>query len=131
LAASRPSSLIDGVIQDARHRQAGVVVVYVREVAIPVTGAGKAEDLADDQIARSVFAEALAPARRLGVPVRLVYLIGGAVADQILQTATEADASKIYMQIRKRRGILSFFKGDVIGPVAERLPESMELVVRA
>ena len=131
LAASRPSSLIDGVIQDARHRQAGVVVVYVREVAIPVSGAGKAEDLADDQVARSVFAEALAPARRLGVPVRLVYLIGGAVADQILETAIEADASKIYMQIRKRRGILSFFKGDVIGPVAERLPENMELVVRA
>ena len=131
LAASRPSSLILGVIQDARHSQADVVVVYVREVAIPVTGLGKAEDVADDQVARTVFAEALAPARRLGVPVRLVYLIGGTVADQILQTAIEADASKISMQIRKRRGILSFFKGDVIGPVAERLPETMELVVRA
>ena len=78
-----------------------------------------------------VLAEALAPARRLGVPVRLVYLIGGTVADHILQTAIEADASKISKQIRKRRGILSFFKGDVIGPVAERLPETMELVVRA
>ncbi len=131
VAASRPSALISGVMQDARHSQAGVVVLYVRELAIPVMGLGKAEDIADDQRACDVFAEALLPARRLGVPVRLVYLIGGMVSDHILQTAVDVEASKIYMQIRKRRGILSFFKGDVIGPVADRLPESMELVIRA
>ena len=131
VAASRPSTLIAGVMQDARFSQAGVVVLHVREVAFPVMGMGKDVDIANDQVARDVFAEALAPARRLGVPVRLVYLIGGTVADHILQTAIDVEASKIYMQIRKRRGILDFFKGDVIAPVADRLPERMELIIRA
>ena len=65
------------------------------------------------------------------MPVKLVYLVGGSVVDRILQTATDVSASRIYMQLSKRQGIMRFFKGDVIGPVAERLPEHTELVIRA
>ena len=111
--------------------QAGVVVLFVRELAIPVMGAGAAQDAAEDPVAREIFSETLASARRLGVPVKLVYLVGGSVVDRILQTATDVSASRIYMQLSKRQGIMRFFKGDVIGPVAERLPEHTELVIRA
>ena len=130
VTASRPSPLIAGVMEDARHNEAGVVVLFVRELAIPVMGSGATQDAADDSDASDIFAEALAPARRLGVPVRLVYLVGGPVVDRILQTALDVEASRIYMQLPKRHGIMRFFKGDVIGPVAERLPASMELVIR-
>ena len=131
VSASRSSPLIAGVIEDARRSQAGVVVLFVRELAIPVMGAGAAQDAAEDPVAREIFSETLASARRLGVPVKLVYLVGGSVVDRILQTATDVSASRIYMQLSKRQGIMRFFKGDVIGPVAERLPEHTELVIRA
>ena len=131
VSASRSSPLISGVIEDARRSQAGVVVLFVRELAIPVMGSGTTQDASDDPDARAIFAEALAPARRLGVPVKLVYLVGGSVVDRIVQTATDVSASRIYMQISRRHGIMRFFKGDVIGPVAERLPGHMELVIRA
>jgi len=131
VTASRASPLITGVIEDARRSQAGVVVLFVRELGIPVMGAGTAEDAAADPDARDVFAAALAPARRLGVPLTIVYLVGGAVVDRIVSTATEVSASRIYMQLSERQGIQRFFKGDVIGPVAERLPGHMELVIRA
>jgi len=39
-------------------------------------------------------------------------------------------ATRIYMQLSKRHGIMRFFKGDVIGPVAERLPAHTELIIR-
>ena len=131
VSASRSSPLILGVIEDARRSQAGVVVLYVRELAIPVMGSGAAQDAAEDPVAREIFAETLASGRRLGVPVKLVYLVGGSVVDRILQTATDVSASRIYMQLSKRQGIMRFFKGDVIGPVAERLPAHTELVIRA
>jgi len=130
VSASRSSPLISGVIEDARRSQASVVVLFVRELGIPVMGSGTTQDASDDPDARAIFAEALAPARRLGVPVKLVYLVGGSVVDRIVQTATDVSASRIYMQISKRHGIMRFFKGDVIGPVAERLPGHMELVIR-
>ncbi|MEI6257764.1 MAG: amino acid permease [Planctomycetota bacterium] len=130
VSASRSSPLISGVIEEARRSQASVVVLFVRELAIPVMGSGTTQDASEDPDARAIFGEALAPARRLGVPVKLMYLVGGSVVDRIVQTATDVSASRIYMQISKRHGIMRFFKGDVIGPVAERLPEHMELVIR-
>jgi amino acid transporter len=131
VSASGSSPLIAGVIEDARRSQAGVVVLFVRELAIPVMSSGEAQDASDDPVAREIFADALAIARRLGVPVQLVYHVGGSVADRIVQTATDVSASRIYMQLSRRHGITRFFKGDVIGPVAERLPAHMELVIRA
>ena len=130
VSASHPSPLITGVIDDARRRGAGVVVLFVRELAIPVMSAGAMQDASDDPVARAIFAEALAPARRQGVPLKLVYLVGGSVVDRILETAVDVSATRIYLQLSKRHGIMRFFKGDVIGPVAERLPAHTELIIR-
>jgi nucleotide-binding universal stress UspA family protein len=109
---------------------AGVVVLFVRELAIPVMSAGAMQDASDDTDARAIFAEAVANARRQGVPVKLVYLVGGSVVDRILETAMNVSATRIYLQLSKRHGILRFFKGNVIGPVAERLPTHTELIIR-
>ena len=107
-----------------------MVVLFVRELAIPVMSAGAMQDASDDTDARAIFAEAVTHARRQGVPLKLVYFVGGSVVDRILETATDVSASRIYLQLPRRHGITRFFSGDVIGPVAERLPAQMELVIR-
>ena len=130
MSLSHASPLIAGVIEDARSSGAGVVALFVRELAIPVMSAGAMQDASDDTDARAIFAEAVTHARRQGVPLKLVYFVGGSVVDRILETATDVSASRIYLQLPRRHGITRFFSGDVIGPVAERVPEQMELVIR-
>jgi len=130
VSVSQPSPLIARVIEDARSSGAGVVVLFIRELAIPVMSAGAMQDASDDPVARAIFADAVTHARRQGVPLKLIYLIGGSVVDRILETATDVSASRIYLQLPRRHGITRFFNRDVIGPVAERLPGHMELIIR-
>jgi len=131
IGAERPSPAISRTIEEARAARAQVAVLHVRELGIPVLSMGAMQDAEDDAAAQAIFAEALACGRRLGVPVRLVYLIGGGVADRIVQAAAELEASRVYMQLPTRVGVSRFFNGDVIGRVAEQLPVARELVIRA
>jgi L-asparagine transporter-like permease len=60
----------------------------------------------------------------------LAILVIG-LAGRIVQAAAQFDASRVYMQLPTRVGMTRFFNGDVIGRVAEQLPVTRELVIRA
>ena len=131
VAASRSSNFIDEVMADALGQRAGVLVLTVKELSIPMRGAHSQHPIAEDPIALAIFTKALASARILGVPLKVVYLAGGSVVDRIIQTAVTEKASRIYLQLTRRDRLKRFFQGDVAGPVAERMPAEMELVIRA
>jgi K+-sensing histidine kinase KdpD len=86
--------------------------------------------MADDHEACDLFEQALAIAKNLGVPLDLVYLPGGSIAERIAKTARDRKVSRVYAGLPSRKGIMRLFRGDVIGPLAELLPEKIELVVR-
>lgn len=130
VAANRPSGLIQGVLEDAQKSRAGVVLVFVRHLSPSLAGSGAKHTISDDEDAREVFEPALAVAKNLGVPLDLVYLPGGPIAERIAQTAIDRKASRVYAGLPSRKGIMRLFRGDVIGPLAELLPENIELVVR-
>ena len=130
IAANRPSTLIHGVLEDAQKSKAGVIIVFVRNLAHSLSGSAAHHAMADDQEAREVFETALDFANNLGVPLDLVYLPGGPIAERIAQTARDRNVSRVYAGLPSRKGIMRLFRGDVIGPLAELLPEKIELVVR-
>ncbi len=130
IAASRPSSLILGVLEDAQKAKAGVAIVFVRNLSPSLSGSAAHHSMADDHEACDLFEQALAIAKNLGVPLDLVYLPGGSIAERIAQTARDRKVSRVYAGLPSRKGIMRLFRGDVIGPLAELLPEKIELVVR-
>ncbi len=130
IGADRPSNLIQGVLEDAQKAKAGVVIVFVRNLSPSLSGSAAHHLMEEDQTAREIFEPALAHAKNLGVPLELVYLPGGPIADQIAQTARDRKVSRVYTGLPSRKGIMRLFRGDVIGPLAELLPENVELVVR-
>lgn len=130
VAASHPTFQFDSVMTEARNNKAGVTVLFVKELALPQMGSNSLHLPAEDALAKDIFSHAENPARRLGVPLTLVYLAGGSVSERIVSIARDCKATRLYMQLSRRTAVQRFFKGDVIGPVAEKIPPEMELIIR-
>jgi L-asparagine transporter-like permease len=128
--ASHPTFQFESVMTEARNNKAGVTVLFVKELALPQMGSNSLHLPAEDALAKDIFSHAENPARRLGVPLTLVYLAGGSVSERIVSIARDCKATRLYMQLSRRTAVQRFFKGDVIGPVAEKIPPEMELIIR-
>ena len=131
IAASRPSDNLERAVRDALNGKAELAVVFVKVLGLPQMGSGSRHVPEEDPAALEVFSRAQAEAMRLGVPLKLVYLTGVSAADRILSAARDCRCSRLYLQLSRRTAIQRFFKGDVIGPVAEGIPPEMELIIRA
>jgi len=131
LCVSKSSPLIHSVIEEALSRNAEVTILYVKEVSVSRSGPLAGHHPEEDPVAMEIFNLAMVPAHRLGVPVKFVYLVGGSIVDLILKTAKNTSANRIYLQVSQRSAIVKFMKGDVIGPVAEQMPQDIELIICA
>jgi len=131
IAASRPSDNLERAARDALNDKAELVVVFVKVLGMPQLGSSSKHIPEEDPAALEVFSRAQAVALRLGVPLKLVYLTGTSAAERILTVARDCRCSRLYLQLSRRTAIQRFFKGDVIGPVAEGIAPEVELVIRA
>jgi len=131
IAASHPSSNLERAARDALNDKAELVVVFVKVLGMPQLGSSSKHIPEEDPAALEVFSRAQAVALRLGVPLKLVYLTGTSAAERILTVARDCRCSRLYLQLSRRTAIQRFFKGDVIGPVAEGIAPEVELVIRA
>jgi hypothetical protein len=131
IAASHPSSNLERAARDALNDKAELVVVFVKVLGMPQLGSSSKHIPEEDPAALEVFSRAQSVALRLGVPLKLVYLTGNSAAERILTVARDCRCSRLYLQLSRRTAIQRFFKGDVIGPVAEGIAPEVELVIRA
>jgi amino acid transporter len=131
VAASRPSEILEQAARDALNGRAGLEVLFVQVLGLPQMGSSCRHIPEEDPAAVEVFTRAQATATRLGVPLKLVYLTGTSAADRILAAARDCRCSRLYLQLSRRTALQRFFKGDVIGPVAEGIAPEVELVIRA
>jgi hypothetical protein len=131
VAASRPSEILEQAARDALNGRAGLEVLFVQVLGLPQMGSSCLHVPEEDPAAVEVFTRAQATATRLGVPLKLVYLTGTSAADRILAAARDCRCSRLYLQLSRRTALQRFFKGDVIGPVAEGIAPEVELVIRA
>ncbi len=84
LSVSKPSSLIRTVVEEARARNFGVAIIYVRELAFPLMAVAGNYNLEEDEEAREIFAQAQEAAHRFGVPLKFIYRAGGSISQQII-----------------------------------------------
>jgi len=131
LSVSKPSSLIPTVVEEARARNFGVAIIYVRELAFPLMAVAGNYNLEEDEEAREIFAQAQEAAHRFGVPLKFIYRAGGSISQQIINDAIELKVICVFLQIANRSTIAQIIKGNVVANIVEQMPKEIEVVIRA
>jgi len=111
-------------LEEARVRGAELLVLYIREVAVPAT---LSSDWRADPVARELFTRVLAEARN--VNIRPLYGISDSPADTIIDIAATFGVDTVVLGGSKRAALVNLLKGNVVARVAANLPESMRLIV--
>jgi len=131
LSVSKSSPLIQSVLEEARARNFGIAITYVRELAFPLMALAEHHTLEDDEEAREIFAQAQESAHRLGVPIKFIYLVGDSISRQIIQAANDLKVKCVFLQITNRSVLAQIIKGDVVATIVEQMPRDIEVVIRA
>ena len=131
LSVSKPSSLIRTVVEEARARNFGVAIIYVRELAFPLMAVAGNYNLEEDEEAGEIFAQAQEAAHRFGVPLKFIYRAGGSISQQIINTAIDLKVKCVFLQIANRSTIAQIIKGNVVANIVEQMPKEIEVVIRA
>lgn len=123
--------LLRFALEQAKARNAELLVLFVRHVAIPTMGPSNEADPTIDPEAQLVFREA----ERLGaaehVPVKGIYAVARDVAEAILETAATHGVDLLLLGASQRGGLWRTMKGDVLQEVAQYLPERINLLIHA
>lgn len=111
-------------LDQCRARQARLLVLYVREVALAIDPGG---DWRKDPAAREVFEKLEAKAS--DVQVQKLYSTSDSPADTITDIAATFGVDAVVLGGSKRSSLVNLLKGNVVSRVAAQLPETMKLVV--
>ncbi len=111
-------------LEQSRARKAQLLVLYIREVAIPVDAGGNWQD---DPEAKALFGR-IEAAGHNGAVSKL-YSISDAPADTIIDIAATFGVDTVVLGGSRRAALVNLLKGNVVTRVAANLPESMHLVV--
>jgi amino acid transporter len=111
-------------LEESRVRDAQLLVLYVREVAINIdTGS----NWQDDPAARALFGRLETEAR--GLKVNKLYSVSDSPADTIIDIAATFGVDSVVLGGSRRATLVNLLKGNVVTRVAGNLPESMHLIV--
>jgi amino acid transporter len=111
-------------LEETRVRQAQLLVLYIREVAVTIdTGA----NWQDDPYARTLFTRLDSEAK--GMKVNRLYSVSDSPADTIIDIAATFGVDTVVLGGSRRATLVNLLKGNVVTRVAANLPESMHLIV--
>jgi amino acid transporter len=111
-------------LDEARLRQAHLLVLYIREVAVTIDMGGKWEN---DPEAKALFTRLDAEAR--GLRVHKLYSVSDSPADTIVDLAATFGVDAVVLGGSRRAALVNLLKGNVVTRVAGSLPESVHLIV--
>lgn len=123
--------LLRFALEQAEARQAELLVLFVRHLAVTPMGSAGTPDASQDAEAQALFQEAREAAAALGVPIQLLYAVAGDVAEAILDLAVTNAADVLILGATQRWALWRTMKGDVIQQVAQYLPEKTTLLIHA
>jgi amino acid transporter len=123
--------LIEFALQECKSRQAEMMLLFVRHLAVTPMGPTPAPALAEDDQAKELFERVRDQARGAGVPLRLLYGVARDIPDAILDMAVTHGADLLLLGTTRRGTLWRTMKGDVIQGVAEHLPESIGMLIHA
>jgi len=121
--------LLQFAIQEAKAKDAQLLVLFVRHIAVPTMGSTNIADPRIDGEAKAVFDTAEAAAGEAGVSLQPLYCVAYDVADAILEMAVTHGVDTLLLGTTQRGGLWRTMKGDVIQEVAALLPERINLLI--
>lgn len=106
-------------------------VLFVRQINVTMTGTVAAPNVRDDPEALKAFQAAAEVCKRQGVQMLSIYAISADVSYTILDFAATYGVEAVLMGVSRQGAVLRALRGDVIGAVADNLPEDISLLIHA
>jgi amino acid transporter/nucleotide-binding universal stress UspA family protein len=132
LVATRGNpGLLRFAAEEARNRQAELLVLFVRQLAVIPMGSVATPNWTEDEEAQALFKEARTLAQPMGIIVRPLYAVTYDVAEAILELAVTYGVDLLILGVSQRGRLDRLMKGDVIQQVAQYLPERITLLIHA
>ena len=111
-------------LEESRVRDAQLLVLYVREVAVNID---MGSNWQDDPHAKVLFTRLETEAH--GLKVNKLYSVSDSPADTIIDIAATFGVDTVVLGGSRRATLVHLLKGNVVARVAANLPESMHLIV--
>jgi len=111
-------------LEESRLRNAQLLVLYVREVAVNID---MGSNWQDDPDAKGLFTRLDADAQ--GLKVNKLYSVSDSPADTIIDIAATFGVDTVVLGGSRRATLVNLLKGNIVTRVAANLPESMHLIV--
>jgi nucleotide-binding universal stress UspA family protein len=118
-------------LEEARSRQAELLILFVRHIAVPTLGPASVADINTDAEALAFFDQIDPEAAAAAVSVHCLYAVGDDVPDTILEFATTHAVDVLILGASQRGALWHVMKGDVLQEVAQYLPERIDLLIHA
>ncbi len=125
------SELLDFALEECRVRQAELIVLFLRPMAVMPMGPNPLPGLAEDDEARATFERIESEAGRLAVPLRTLYEVTADRSATIGEVATACSADVVVVGSSRRSLIFRLFSGDASPGLIRRLPERASLMIHA
>jgi amino acid transporter/nucleotide-binding universal stress UspA family protein len=131
MLAARGRDNAEFAVDLAKKRGASLFAIYVRTLRIMDVQPGRVPSIEDDHGAQEALGTVAVLARGAGVAFVPIYVTSPDIAYEILDYTATYGCDTLIMG-RSRRSLLSRkVSGDVVGMVAEQMPEGVSLIARA
>jgi nucleotide-binding universal stress UspA family protein len=132
VAARGLTPVLRYALEEAKLRQGNLYVLYVKEVAVNLSGTLPTQERPrwqDDPRAAEIMYNMLELCRQDSVPVLPLYTISESPAAAILDLAATFGVDILMLGAPHRRSLVQLLKGNVVTEVANSLPENIQLVI--
>jgi nucleotide-binding universal stress UspA family protein len=122
-------SLVRLALQEAKAKNAELLVLFVRHLAVATMGPANEVDVRDDPEAQAFFEGVAEDAQADGVDSRFLYAVASRVSSAILSLATTSGVDELILGESRRGPVWRAVKGNTNRRVARHLPKGIRLVI--
>ena len=132
VAARGVTPVLGFALEEARLRKGNLYVLYVKELAVALTGPVELAERPrwqEDRTAAEIMCTMLEQGRKNEVSVIPIYIVSEDPAATILDLSATLGIDILILGASHRRAMISLLKGNVVTQVARDLPENIQLVI--
>jgi nucleotide-binding universal stress UspA family protein len=125
------TDLLGFALEECRVRQAEMIVLFLRPMAVMPMGPNPLPGLSEDEEARATFERLVEETRRVSVPLQTLYATTGDLPSTIGEYARTSEADVVLVGTTRRAGFARFLSRDITPSILKMLPEHASLTIRA
>jgi len=130
ILAARGRFQAEFAVDMASRRNATLFAIYVRTLRVLDLGPGKAPRIDDDRDAQESLGTIAILARQYRVPFVPIYVCSRDITEEILDYTVTYGCDTLIMGKTRRSPFARRVEGDVVGQVAQQLPDGVALITR-